>query len=302
MITGVKYFQMSDTVRDEEHQSRVTVPAWKLEIIKNRKRQQKTSASFSHHDRSRRQVFDQEMSKDADNEDCGSVKTTRDMIQFFNGTLDGSSESERGVKRSLSLGGQWRRGGEAAEAGTNRLYHQAGGEQQQLVLTEQERRDSGMWWSSGGAGRPGLSSELTRKPGTYTDNSETILSQDQDDDILSCWGQDTGHHHHCYLSTSVPEQSPWSAVPADSPVILLSPMYDHHMMGEDTRLYVSNGERGHRVVGGGSGVGARLYRDRRHGGHGHKRAGDGDSDGMMGSGGESDSSEEIHYGPGFVSR
>ena len=53
-----------------------------------------------------------------------------------------------------------------------------------------------------------------------------------------------------------------------------------------------------RLAGGGGG--ARLYRGQRQGGQ--RTGGDGDSDGMMGSGGESDSSEEIHYGPGFVSR
>ncbi len=106
-------------------------------------------------------------------------------------------------------------------------------------------------------------------------------------------------------------------------------------MGEEKRLFLSNGGGGRSesldsVRGG---VGARLRnRQAVNGGGGssgyannaNKRnlgrggsgggggilitaanlggGGGGDSDGMMGSGGESDSSEEIHYGPGFVSR
>ena len=80
------------------------------------------------------------------------------------------------------------------------------------------------------------------------------------------------------------------------------------MMGEDKRLFLSNGGGG----GGGAdlghssggGVGARLLRGRqaKRNAGGGRTNGAGDSDGMMGSGGESDSSEEIHYGPGFVSR
>merc|ERR1719195_682200 len=80
-------------------------------------------------------------------------------------------------------------------------------------------------------------------------------------------------------------------------------------MGEDTRLFISNGgarQDADRQARLSSGVGARLYRGRqvnkKNTGRGLNGNGSGDSDGMMGSGGESDSSEEIHYGPGFVSR
>ena len=80
-------------------------------------------------------------------------------------------------------------------------------------------------------------------------------------------------------------------------------------MGEDTRLFVSNAgarQDADRQARLSSGVGARLYRGRqgnkKNTGLGLNGNGSGDSDGMMGSGGESDSSEEIHYGPGFVSR
>ena len=82
-----------------------------------------------------------------------------------------------------------------------------------------------------------------------------------------------------------------------------------HQMGEDTRLFISNAgarQDADRQARLSSGVGARLYRGRqgnkKNSGLGLNGNGSGDSDGMMGSGGESDSSEEIHYGPGFVSR
>jgi len=77
---------------------------------------------------------------------------------------------------------------------------------------------------------------------------------------------------------------------------------------EDRRLFLSNGRS--EADPRGFGVGARLQRskivaaaNKRHAGRDRLNgSGGGDSDGMMGSGGESDSSEEIHYGPGFVSR
>ena len=80
-------------------------------------------------------------------------------------------------------------------------------------------------------------------------------------------------------------------------------------MGEDKRLFISNNGRSEADPRG-FGVGARLQRSKlvatgqSHAGWNRLNGagGGGDSDGMMGSGGESDSSEEIHYGPGFVSR
>ena len=76
-----------------------------------------------------------------------------------------------------------------------------------------------------------------------------------------------------------------------------------NVMGEDKRLFLSNGGGGADLPHSG-GVGARLLRGRqaKRNAGGGRTNGAGDSDGMMGSGGESDSSEEIHYGPGFVSR
>ena len=74
-----------------------------------------------------------------------------------------------------------------------------------------------------------------------------------------------------------------------------------NVMGEDKRLFLSNGGGGADLPHSG-GVGARLLRGRQAKRNAGRTNGAGDSDGMMGSGGESDSSEEIHYGPGFVSR
>ena len=94
-----------------------------------------------------------------------------------------------------------------------------------------------------------------------------------------------------------------------------------NQMGEEKRLFVSNSARGgvETASAGHGGVGSRLQRNKNvasgkrlgavvttgsvgGGGRDNLNGGAGDSDGMMGSGGESDSSEEIHYGPGFVSR
>ena len=73
-------------------------------------------------------------------------------------------------------------------------------------------------------------------------------------------------------------------------------------MGEDKRLFLSPGHGAEREGQHSGGVGARLLRGRQAKRNTGRAAGAGDSDGTMGSGGESDSSEEIHYGPGFVSR
>ena len=121
------------------------------------------------------------------------------------------------------------------------------------------------------------------------------------------------------------EHDGWPAVAATHRYHPTNIGQELQLMGEEKRLFLSN-------AGGGSGgrsesvgVGARL-RNRQSTvnntggnniqtvGNNNKRnfgggggllitaGGGGDSDGMMGSGGESDSSEEIHYGPGFVSR
>ena len=94
----------------------------------------------------------------------------------------------------------------------------------------------------------------------------------------------------------------------------------YNQMGEEKRLYITNSARGGvdtaPSAAGYGGVGSRLLQRNKNiggkrlsapggsviNGRDNLNGGAGDSDGMMGSGGESDSSEEIHYGPGFVSR
>ena len=95
----------------------------------------------------------------------------------------------------------------------------------------------------------------------------------------------------------------------------------YNQMGEEKRLFLTNSARGGvdtaPSTAGYGGVGSRLLQRNKNtggkrlsapvgsagiNGRDNLNGGAGDSDGMMGSGGESDSSEEIHYGPGFVSR
>ena len=94
-----------------------TIPAWKLEIIKNRARANQrpvsgsrdlsrpmrgSSASFSHYDRTVRPQTE-------------GVKT-QDMIKFFNKSTDGSTRLAS--SRSFSCGRHQRQGWAAARAGT----------------------------------------------------------------------------------------------------------------------------------------------------------------------------------------
>ena len=140
------------------------------------------------------------------------------------------------------------------------------------------------------------------------------LSRDQADPGVTVSGQETHRrqtgHIQRSLSFSVLREFPGPETEteleddtgSESEVMSLErgSYLEPGMMGEDTRLYLSNNAGPGAVRLAGGGVGARLYRGQRQGGR--RTGGDGDSDGMMGSGGESDSSEEIHYGPGFVSR
>jgi len=129
-----------------------------------------------------------------------------------------------------------------------------------------------------------------------------------------------------------------TTVPSSSHRYPSHPAHQQELMGEEKRLFLSNGGgggggrsesldsvrggvgarlRNRQAVNGGGGGGSSGYvnnankRNLGRGGGGgggilitaaNLGGGGGDSDGMMGSGGESDSSEEIHYGPGFVSR
>ena len=328
-----------DFTSAEDADVRREIPAWKLEIIKNRKKHimMKTSASFSSYDHSSRR---DEMSRDARDENIDSAVKTKDIIKRFNQTTDGTRVS-LSSSQSFSVG-QRRQSVIAAEIRSREYHHQAGAGDSGMWCRETvghrqvhtrshcisgELEESGVWTqdvsqcdAGPAAARHTLQSALSR---SLTHNSDRSVhhqqqhqhhhhqggrgeraggvsrsvsfsvirdhrSDDSEDDDDVSLGQDTGDNNR-YLPTLHPR--PASSVSAG--VI----MFDQKM-GEDTRLYISSGpgERSGRAGAGG----ARLYRDRRQRG---RCADTGDSDGMMGSGGESDSStEEIHYGPGFVSR
>ena len=251
--------------------------------MRNR-RNSRTSASFSHYDRSRRGETV------AGGEDDNAKP--RDIINFFNRK---TSIDVARVNVCSSRSFRERRG--AGELLT-RAWAGPGG---------------GMWSGPGGpASQPRLLS-CERTDGSVTVNKSHLqtlqhtntqadlnLTEDEAEAELSdmIWA-DTA-------SASSEVESDRYSDKGEVEILFGQSM---HNMGEDTRLFVSNGgarqdaDRQARLA---SGVGARLYRGRqvnkKNSGRGLNGNGSGDSDGMMGSGGESDSSEEIHYGPGFVSR
>ena len=85
--------------------ARVSIPSWKLELIKNR-RNSKTSASFSHYDRSRRpeRFLSSQSSIPED-----SPARPSDLIKFFNSTTD---VARRNLSSSRSFSTPPRRGAE----------------------------------------------------------------------------------------------------------------------------------------------------------------------------------------------
>ena len=294
----------------EDEQPNTSTPPWKLEIIKNRARK-KSSASFSHYDRART-VRPQPESGQTE-----TVKT-QEIIKFFNKSTDGSTRLSS--SRSFSCGRHQRQGWTATGVGTNDVR------EQRAPASSPGRRDrdsgAGMW---SGESEP---SEPAARAGQQPDDSGVSsparpgpeqpspgapwLSRDQADPGVTVSGQETHRrqtrHIQRSLSFSVlrefpgPETELEDDTGSESEVMSLErgSYLAPSMMGEDTRLYISNNTGPGAVRLAGGGVGARLYRGQRQGGR--RTGGDGDSDGMMGSGGESDSSEEIHYGPGFVSR
>lgn len=301
----------------EDETLNTIIPAWKLEIIKNRAGN-KSSASFSHYDRTRT-VRPQPQTESGQNE---AVKT-QDIIKFFNKSTDGSTRLSS--SRSFSCGQHQRQGWAASGVGTRDRR------EQQAPASSPGRRDrdsgTGMWSGDSEPGpvqqrrqpdddsgvscvsspaRPGCGTGGQRSPGA------PWLSRDQADPGVTVESrqqtrrrQGQGHIQRS-LSFSVLREFPGTGLEDDtgseSEVMSLErgSYLEPDMMGEDTRLYISNNTGPGAVRLAGGGVGARLYRGQRQGGR--RTGGDGDSDGMMGSGGESDSSEEIHYGPGFVSR
>ena len=296
-ISKLKYFQIKSETSMEENEliagATATVPAWKLQIIKNRKKN-KSSASFSCYDRSPRPrtVSSEEPAGD------GSAKT-QDIIKFFNKSTDGARLNLSSSRSFRSGVRPQRHGWLAAGAGT---IEESG---ELPVARPGPAGDSGAGAScrqplSRVPAQPGSrvrtqiqrSASLSLAPAGHQDQDEDSQGSGTEDEDELSWGLETGSARG-YLDTT-------GAVE-----LLLGRRTD--TMGEDTRLYVSNeagGGAASRHTGAGGGVGARLYRGRNTRRHSTGRGGleSGDSDGMMGSGGESDSSEEIHYGPGFVSR
>lgn len=329
-----------------------TIPAWKLEIIKNR-RKNKSSASFSHYDRTNTRTVRHEETSQNGLTGVSSVKT-QDIINFFNKSTDvarvnlSSSRSfssghqhrlvvnprtktEPGRGRDSDIGmfvssrqlGQVSDDRTASTSASDDVLPGPSGPGQcvalgqlraQLTLPEQARPPTGSLSRSLAESQVTLPvvAGQTRYLNNFSANNKiqrsvsfSVVSShhqncvdgnddDYDFEDEMIWEQDSDY------SDRYPTRSS-----EDSVEILLG---DHMNMGEDTRLFISNGgaEARSRVTGGG--VGARLYRGRQTNKRNTGRGGDGgsgpggDSDGMMGSGGDSDSSEEIHYGPGFVSR
>ena len=316
----------------EDSPSLPSTPAWKLELIKKKKRSS-TSSSFSHFDRSRKTS---QLVEERDG--CPSVTSptkTKDIINFFNKTTD-VAVPNLSPKRSLRTVAQrhpvskpdnktepktsngmsdnspalpakdrpYTPPGRAAPA--NSHTGQVSSQTSWASLARPAIVHPIRTLSCGVAeGRTGKSNKCeqpnrgtvtlkqTDKPGFGLDDiielSTACLSDDGEDDI----GQ--------YKVIWSEGQTACDRYPGEEEADFVF----SQPMGEDKRLFVSNGRNevdNARVAG----VGARLYRGRqankRNIGRGLSGNGAGDSDGMMGSGGESDSSEEIHYGPGFVSR
>ena len=264
---------------------RVSVPSWKLELIKNR-RNSRTSASFSHYDRSRRP---EPLKSPASVE---STTKPRDIINFFNRN---TSIDVARVNVCSSRSFRERRG--------------AAGE-----ITRAWPGAAGMWPGPASQhGQPGLLS-CQRTDGSVTVTVNRSRHQAHSDNLGHTDDQLTEDEDEteAELSDMIWADTASSGVESDrySDKGEVDIVFGQSMhMGEDTRLFISNGgarQDADRQARLSSGVGARLYRGRqvnkKNTGRGLNGNGSGDSDGMMGSGGESDSSEEIHYGPGFVSR
>ena len=324
-----------------------TIPSWKIELIKNRRKNKiNSSASFSFHGDRSQQLSSPAVFKTVRHEEMsdGSVKT-QDIINYFNKSTDGVDDGDTGAtttgrgRRVVNLSSS-----QSFQFGSSRHQQQRHQRRDAESLStslesEETEGDKGMFGGCGGTRysrtdpfvastpRPSaLSRGLADERVTVTQHPST-----SEKNIFQKHFTPTARNIHRSVSFSVVNyHNPFHDIIEDRSEIVedeeddelnwerfsngyLDPE-DHLMsMGEDTRLYISNGgggagaqtDRG-RVSGGG--VGARLYRGRQTtgrrntGGRGLDGGGNGDSDGMMGSGGESDSSEEIHYGPGFVSR
>ena len=238
------------------------LPAWQLELLRKR-RSTNTSASFSAADHRRPNSYEQQPFEPPPN--------PKDIIRFFNSsssTCPGAT-----LAAGFDTSGRRVRGGEAAAGGQvarpEHSHPTPGGERGAGALPagfKPSRASEGLR----GRGSGGRGGSRREHHGSRTGGASVTTP--------------TNSNHHHYHHPSERRAA--------------------NVMGEDKRLFLSNGGGGGAdLPHSGGGVGARLLRGRQAKRNaGGRTNGAGDSDGMMGSGGESDSSEEIHYGPGFVSR
>ena len=300
--------------------ARVSIPSWKLELIKNR-RNSKTSASFSHYDRSRRpeRFLSSQSSIPED-----SPARPSDLIKFFNSTTD---VARRNLSSSRSFSTPPRRGAEMlvtrepqpAQPGARRegmsggpggAWQQQHQQQHQPGLLSCERTDGSVTVSVSVNTSTSSNKSSLQHLGQITPPASTASSyvlaerQAQEEDET----EDSSLSDLTWLDSASSVESDQADRYSDQGEVEIQ-FGQSMQMGEDTRLFISNAgarQDADRQARLSSGVGARLYRGRqgnkKNSGLGLNGNGSGDSDGMMGSGGESDSSEEIHYGPGFVSR
>ena len=301
--------------------ARVSIPSWKLELIKNR-RNSKTSASFSHYDRARRpeRFLTSQSSIPED-----SPARPSDLIKFFNKTTDvarrnlSSSRSFSAPRRGAEMlvtreplpaqpaGPGARR--EGMSGGPGGSWHHQHQQQQQPGLLSCERTDGSVTVSvsvnTTSSNKSGLQHLGQISPPASTASSYALAERQAREEDET---EDSSLSDLTWPDSASSVESDQADRYSDQGELEIQ-FGQSMQMGEDTRLFISNAgarQDADRQARLSSGVGARLYRGRqgnkKNSGLGLNGNGSGDSDGMMGSGGESDSSEEIHYGPGFVSR
>ena len=238
------------------------LPAWQVELLRKR-RSSNMSASFS--------AADHRQRPNAHQQTFEAPPNPKDIIRFFNTSGSTCATLAAGFDtRGRVRGGEAAAGSQVVGSRQDHSHPTPGGERGAGGSLNKGRRPSEPLRGRGSGGRGGSRRE---------------------------------HHGNRTGGATVRSTSPISSHYHQHP----SERRAANVMGEDKRLFLSNGGGGTEPPHSG-GVGARLLRGRQTkrngtgGGGGGRTNGAGDSDGMMGSGGESDSSEEIHYGPGFVSR
>ena len=301
----------------EDSPSLPATPAWKLELI-NKKKKSVTSSSFSHFDRPRKAL---QLVEERDRRPSVTSPTkTKDIINFFNKSTD-VAPPNLSPKRSFHNSTQRHPVSKPVIKTEPKTSHgmpdrlsappgrPANSHTGQVSCVTRPAivhpiRTLSCGVAEGRAGRINKCEQPYRgtvtlaetqdKPGFGLDQIVELNTACLSDD-----GEDTIGQYKVIWSESGQTACDRYSAEEEEDFVFGDPM------GEDKRLFVSNGRNevdNARVAG----VGARLYRGRQANkkniGRGLSGNGAGDSDGMMGSGGESDSSEEIHYGPGFVSR